>query len=135
MSEQTKPQETAVAEPKKPKPPPREPAGTAPWKITVRHTPLMTKSLVVKANGRKAAWDQFLTELEAKTNETTYKNRPNQLKEAQAWLATARKDGPPPGTEILGEEYHRKRKDAMRVRGTVTADNVGGFEELASLPR
>ena len=130
--------ETAVKEApvqvrKAPPIPPREPEGETDWRITVRHCPLPVKSLIVRAKGRKAAWDQFLKDAEtriAKLESAMDKREPGRLGMIREWFASAKKTIPE-GTEIIGAEYARERVKALRVKGTITTEQIG-FPELAS---
>lgn len=142
MSESLKAPGPAVApanvQTKAPPIPPREPQGDADWKVTARHSPLKLKSLVVKAKGREQAWQKFLAEAEAKTTPEAFKADgkevgPIRYREAMAWLAEAKKANPDilAGVEVIGAEYSRKRVEALRIKGTVTQEQIG-FPELAS---
>ena len=136
-----KPMETvAVKDPprelvRKERIPPREPEGKAEWRVTVRHSPLRINSLVVEARGRKEAWEKFLAEAESKSTIEDFKSEgkldgPKRFAAARQWIADARRDVPD-GVEVIGAEYARKRVDALRVKGTVTKEQIG-FDELAS---
>jgi hypothetical protein len=111
--------------------PPREPKGEADWRVIVRHSPLKFKSATLKATSKVDAWQKFLALAESNTTEAAYKRDGAAVRaEALNWLAAAKRDMPE-GTEILGAEYARKRMDALRIKGTVTIDQIG-FSELAS---
>ena len=127
------------ASPARPRTPPREPAGQADWLVTVRHSPLLPgtlpngKGLIVNADGKADAWQQFLAFAAKRLDECTkqYNRDPGSLQRAHEWLRQAKLEIPA-GTEIIGVEYVQGRKAALRVKGTVTIDQVGGYAELAS---
>lgn len=128
--------EQAVVEPKRKVPiPPREPKGDAEWFVTARHSPLKVKRLKVTAGSKDQAWQKFLAEVEKATTPETFRHEgklegPKHYQESMNWIQAAKRDMPE-GVEVIGAEYSRKRLDALRVRGTVTVDQIG-FPELAS---
>ena len=134
MSEPLQPSDSPAS--RKPAIPPREPKGEAEWQVTARHSPLKVKRLVVKASSRTQAWQRFLDQVEAKTTLEAFRNDgrkegPKNHRLAHEWLATARKETPD-GVEVLGADYVRARLNALRVKGTVSVDQIG-FPELASV--
>ena len=119
--------------------PPREPKGEANWSVTVRHSPLKLKRAVVKANGPKQAWERFLELVDAQTTPTAFKAEHREGRKAAAkayqqareFIAQARRDMPP-AVQVIGAEYERARLQALRVKGTVSVEQIG-FAELASV--
>ena len=115
-----------------------------PYRVTARHNPLRSdhKHRVVDATDKDSAWAAYLKELRELLTEENYPKSPKLLREAREWLKKI-KQGPEKdqtveefrtvnGIEILPEEYIRRRRDAMRIRGAVKPADVGGFAELAS---
>lgn len=112
-----------------------------PWRVSARHTPLAKddKIIVVDAASKDEAWQAYLMEAEKRLREDA--NKPRKHKRyrseletamAQQWLSEAKVRPMPDEVEILPDEYVQRRKVAMRIRGAVTKEQVGGFEELAS---
>lgn len=142
MSEQkanpTPPQVQAAPAPR-PAIPPREPKGEADWLVLVRHSPLLPatlsdgKGLVVRATSKGDAWKKFLAEAEdrLRSQERQYARDPGTYGRAQDWLRQAKLEIPD-GAEIIGVEYVEARKRALRVKGTMTVEQIG-FPELASV--
>ncbi|HYE19430.1 MAG TPA: hypothetical protein VEA69_13350 [Tepidisphaeraceae bacterium] len=113
--------------------PPREPEGKAEWLVSVRHTPIKVKKFTTVAEGKAAAWAAYLTAAEASLSDPAWRRESAAtLHEARQWLANAKHNGPGPDVEIIGAEYVRKRTQALRVKGTVSQDQIG-FPELASV--
>lgn len=113
--------------------PPREPEGLADWRVTCRHSPLFTKMRIVKAKGREEAWKKYIIEAEAELVEKKDiwdKRDPKRIPSCRTFLAEAKKELPL-GTEIIGAEYYKARLNALRIKGTLTVDQIG-FPELAS---
>ena len=119
--------------------PPREPKGTAEWSVTVRHSPLKFKRAVVKASGKREAWEKFIELVDAQTTPQAFKaeNRgarkaaAKAYQQAREFIASAKRDMPAT-VQIIGAEYERARLQALRVKGTVSVEQIG-FVELASV--
>lgn len=119
--------------------PAREPKGEADWSVTVRHSPLKFKKAVVKATGKQQAWEKFLEQAEAQTTPAAFRaeNRDGRKAATRAYqnareFLTAARQNMPPAVQIIGAEYERARLQALRVKGTVSLEQIG-FLELASV--
>ena len=134
--------------------PVREPKGKADWFVAARHTPLLpeAKRAIVQATGREDAWKQFLDRATELTTLQKFIGRADggaanvadgdtmamrklalqRHADAVKWIAEAKKKPVPDDAEIMGNEYHSTRRAAMRIKGTVSKEQIG-FEELASV--
>lgn len=116
------------------------------WRVSVRHTPLNSnhKTVTVQAITREEAWWEYLKVVANDIHSEEYKQPPfrryagdggKHYHVALAWLADVQKAGMiPDDVEILTEDYLVRRKNAMRIRGTIRPQDVDGFTELASAP-